>query len=504
MPVIPTFVSKKELTTTPPSAEVSAGAFGVKGAVGAGGEALSKIGETLTKVGEKFQEIQDENQFTTAQVNTQKRLNSLYSNVQSNSDVWSAGDKVQEEINKIRDEESAKIGNQLVKNRFDADFALRAMSYTNKIQDDIRTRQHEAMSGMAMDFISGEKENYYNAGTPADRVLALDNMNIKINEMVGRGIWNADKAQKFREELKTEINVGLAASDMDLDPQATLIELKKGKEGAYPDIPHDERLKLTDRAETQIQKADRIAEKNIIIAKNKNESDNLNAYRQIIQTKDGFTQNKLTTQLIDKVNKEADAKLIDSNFAVGLIKALNSPRTVNAKQDNATYEEIMTDIANRDLTATQIRTKILNAYANGKLTQGNVDHFLYMEKGSGDTTVFEDYLSEKDKKPKSNFWGTAWNLIKSTVFPISAVSSIMDSTAKRVQAEGAIGDKIVDIAKEEIDKNVKLTNPNKTKYAVGDYVPLPNGKLFKVSGFTPTGAPTGKIVSGQPNNNITK
>jgi hypothetical protein len=507
MPQIPQFVGKRELNVESPNVKVNPSDFGVKGKVGAEGEALSKVGNTLMQIGEKFQEIKDENEFTSAQVNTQKRLNDLYIKKQNDPDIWSAGDKLQEEIDKIHTEESEKIGNQLVKNRFSADFQMRAMSYTNKIQDDLRQKQHESMSATAMDFINGEKENYYNAGTPADRALAMENINIKINEMSGRGIWNAQATQKFREEIKTEINVGLATSDMNLDPKSALIELKKGKEGAYPDIPHDQRLKLTDMAENQILKDEKIAERNLIIAKNQAESDNLDAYLDITQSPEGVEKNKMTTDLIDKVNKQVDAKLVDPKHAIGIVKALNSPTTVNAKHDVMVYDELMTDISRSDLSATEIRTKILNARAAGKLTDGDVNHLLYVEKGTGDTSVQEEYLADvkKSNRPKSKVWSTAWSLIKGSTSGMSfgpggaVVSAIMNKTIGRAKSENATGERIVEIAKEEVDKNVKESNPNKTKYAIGDYVPLPNGKLFKVSGFTSTGAPTGKIVSGKSN-----
>jgi hypothetical protein len=55
---------------------------------------------------------------------------------------------------------------------------------------------------------------------------------------------------------------------------------------------------------------------------------------------------------------------------------------------------------------------------------------------------------------------------------------------------------------EAVKSEVNRTNPLSVKHKVDDVITLPNGKLFQITGFTDTGSPKGKIISGKSNSNI--
>ncbi len=384
---------------------------------------------------------------------------------------------------------SGFFSNKEIESRYKSERQKKIIATRSQISRKYQQNMIDSGKASLLDSIAKDVENYYDAPATSgpmvmlnwkpDRNYYKEKIKSTISEGVRLGFLGETNAQILGEKLKTEMSVGLAESGIQKDPTSALIELKKGAEGEYFELNHDERIKLMDKAEEKILKDKNIAEKNLAIARNKNESDSLDLYRKMIQTPEGPEKDKLIAELTYKVNNDRDMGVSDANFASSMIKALNSPKTVTAKTDVMVYEEIMRHITNSDMTASEIHDLILTRYAEGKLTISNVEHLLYVEKGDeGISTIFTDMLTEeknrekgtvKQVRPKKDFWGTAWKIIMYST-PVTSVFT-MAKSIERAKKEGAKGEKVISIAKDEVRKQRLLNHPE-----IGN-IPQ-NGKLY--------------------------
>ncbi len=84
----------------------------------------------------------------------------------------------------------------------------------------------------------------------------------------------------------------------------------------------------------------------------------------------------------------------------------------------------------------------------------------------------------------------------------SSFSPLAIPDALTYYLKGIISGKPAEQAHAEAAKAVaNKNNPLSVAHQIGDKIPLPNGKIFEVTGFTSTGSPTGKIISGKPVSN---
>ncbi|MFA5165575.1 MAG: hypothetical protein WC481_08460 [Candidatus Omnitrophota bacterium] len=504
MPRIPTYVSSNQLTKDAPNRLVDAASFQVNDNTG---DILSEQGKAIQTAAAQMERVRDIAENTSAQTASAKGFSEIHLEAVESPDIWNAGKVAQEKISKLKEDLSSKITSDIARAQFEAAFEIDSMQYKNRINAELRQRQALAATNSLVEYEDSKTAEFAAPDTsPYDQQMILSVLNEKYLEYVKAGIIRPEvAAAKFKEARERMVNQH-AKNYVYNYPETSLEELQAGKNGMFKDLKEDTRLDLEKIAGELAKKNAKENERNVVIAINKTESDSLDMYRKILQTTDTEEQKALTAQLIDKVNNDRDEKLSSADFATGLIKSLTSSKAVNAVHDVATYEEIMTDITRGEIPSTEIRAKIFNARAAGKLTGENVNHLFYIEKDSGGATVFENYILEQDKlnRPKTNVWRTAWDLIKSATKGLSfgpggaVVSAIMGRTASRAQAEGATGEKIVEIAKEEIDRQNKQANPNRTKYEIGGVVTNEKGESGEVIGYNDNGVPLIRVKRGKP------
>ena len=476
MPQIPQFTGKRELSVESPNVKVNASDFGVKGKVGAEGEALSKVGNTLMQIGEKFQEIKDENEFTSAQVTSAKRLNDVYLKAQNNPDIWNAGKTAEEDMTKIADESSAKIGNQLVKNKFMASFEMDKMSTSNKINTLLRTKQLDSVSASALEFLDSKEQSLYTALSGNEQEIIKAEMKSKIDEMVTLGAWEKEKAYKEWAKRESDMRTGQVDHDADIDLKGTLEELKKGEKGMYPDLTPDERSKRIDSVGMKIRRDQLI-----------------NAFqdnRQKDQAEAGVLVSWAEGTLTEKQLKDGLANMeIRRPFAERMFKKLYDDPTV------------MTDLP----TFVKIRNMQLSNASVGDINQAILDNGNKLSS-TDKKQLIEKTFTETDKQQKEKIKYNSdalkiWSIRNLSTPKNDLSGDVVYEFYRRVNNEGAQGGRIDEIAQEVIKDKIKEASPSTALMAdVPNFVAERNSikrvydKNSKLKGKAPT--PRSSVVTG--------
>jgi hypothetical protein len=188
---------------------------------------------------------------------------------------------------------------------------------------------------------------------------------------------------------------------------------------------------------------------------------------------------------------------ISEKFYRSMKNSLESKKSLTVNTEFDTYEGILQSIISRDIPASEIRSNILQANAEGKLSKSDVKNLLFIERGGGVSTVEQDYLEElEDKKTKSkktndNFWGSVWSSIKDELSGTDSMSllRIYGKTVKKALDDNFGDDhiKVISFANDEIRKQRLVGNPWMLK------LPMNGGLLVDRYGNKAMGYPDGTI-----------
>ena len=176
-----------------------------------------------------------------------------------------------------------------------------------------------------------------------------------------------------------------------------------------------------------------------------------------------------TSMTIQQIQGLANTGKLDPAFAKSKIKEIEKGEDIIT--DEKIYEELLIDINTGKMTSTEIYTKVYNNAH--KLSKSDRRHLLYVEKGSGISTIIGDYADEKVtqeeasarkakriSRPKQSFWDTVLSSAKMAVAgSVTPVSYVLGNIIERAQKENAQGETIISLANDEIRKQRIRDNP---------------------------------------------
>ena len=296
--------------------------------------------------------------------------------------------------------------------------------------------------------------------------------------------FNGWGSQQLQEDKNADIEKATGRAVMGKLRSEGLLSAQKLLNSIKDKIPQESFDAISEDLEIQAQQATKKDHFQQMIIQNQTESDMVDKYFQGTLVKDDVKQLHLERKISD-------------GFAKSMMNNLDSLQKIGAKTDLTVYDEIMTHIINQDLPVSELRQLIIEKHTIGELSDSDYKHFIYVEKGSGISTVAEDYASEKEKlsrrtKPNSSFWGTIWQLAKKAQ-PVTP-SGLMSNIINRIQKENAQGEPMLNIANDEIRQQLLKDNssfsslPIKGKLHRDKYgntaIIYPDGKYEEVMSVT--------------------
>ena len=295
--------------------------------------------------------------------------------------------------------------------------------------------------------ISLAKDMAYAVTTPPDLEIQINNATVA--QAAKNRLLSLDDAtaQSGLNKTKSEVIengvMGALQRDVTGNTSFSLLDAFRGKLDA----------KQYDEINDNIQKEkEKIALKGEVVS------------RRALNQKEEEVATKVNDGTYDIIQLKQDRAEISEKYYGSVMRYLKSPKTVNAKTDLLTYEDVMQNIINRDMTASEIRSKIYQAGSEGKLSQSNIKHLLYVEKGGGFSTIEQDYMEEmrqdKTKQPvKASIWGTVWDKVKTGTASIVS-HLIMGNIVDQVERMNAkTEDDVMLITSEAIRKQTLVDYP---------------------------------------------
>ena len=448
MPQIPQYESRRQLTTEAPFIKKSAE---LEAQAGIGG-ILKGAGELISDVTAKFNEVRNFNQESDFNIETTGALAELEDAINKNPDLNHSLDNLDNDIRTIGDKAIAKIIDPKLKTQLKSKYDLHSIVFKQNIKNAVMKAQIKE-SG-----IKADREAIYIAENNFSPTAKEDIENI-YKKQVELGVLFPEEAQSKIDTALEKNRLGKVKYHIFTNPQFALDELSRGKNGIFPDLTPLERTEFMKDAQGEIDKQIAEVSRQQLITYATNED--------MVRDRD-ISGQPLT---IDEIESLRDQKLIRAPFALSKIKSLKSAKAVSAVTDIRTFEEIFGNIVRRDISATEIREKIYNKNAEGRLSLSDVKRLLFAEKGEGITTVYEDFIQEqeelkkikKETQPKRNFWGSVKDIVFTSNMDSSSRIRGIGNVIDRVQKENAQGEQIIPIAKDEARKQILIDKPEIAK-----------------------------------------
>lgn len=472
MPKIPQVQSSVQLTKRSPNRLVDAASFQVPDNTG---DILSEQGKTLQAAGEHFRILQNTQETTAAEVGLAKGALAIETEAENDPDIWNAAKTAQDKFAKLKSELASKITSGDARADFEARFDINSMNHIASINNILRTKQHYELSATAMEYIDTKKEEYYIMRDPT----IITQMGSKVDELVNKGAWNKEEAYKYWKNKINEIRTGQVDFDADRDLQGTYNELKKGKDGLYPDLTAEERSKLIDSTGKKIHRDQ------IISAFQDNKVKDENEAKMLVKWADGnLTEQEVKNGLLNMG--------IRRPFAEKMFAKL---------YDNPTVE---TDYS----TYVKIRSAQVAGASTNDIAQAILDNSSKLS-ASDKKRLIDKSFSETDKQLKSKIKYNAdalkiWSIRNLSTPKNDLSDDVVYEFHRRIDAESAQGGRVDEISQEVIKDKIKENVPTTALMAdVPNFVAERNNmrrvfeKNSKLKGKAPESKPiTSPIGSG--------
>jgi predicted acylesterase/phospholipase RssA len=203
--------------------------------------------------------------------------------------------------------------------------------------------------------MAGSAEEYYNASSPDEQKRVMFNVERKLQMNAALGVIGEEDAQRLKEGFKTSVYEGQVDRDIESIPALALNELKKGKEGAYADLPWGLRSKKIDQAEKKMQVMEAQRERQEVIYTEAQE------HKLLGMLKAGQLNERI-------VRAQMKTNSIRKTYGDALIRQMQSPKAVKAVTDMGKYTELLDLVLDPGRDIADVREKILDAQTSGKLS----------------------------------------------------------------------------------------------------------------------------------------
>jgi len=419
MAKIPLYQGNERLISESPMAKES------PQAAGQGGRDLQVAGEAITQAHNAISQAYDFQQVGSAKLKTLEGVDQIEQKALADGDNTSDLTPYESDLAKLKSDTLKGISNPAARAKFEMDFDLQAAQTRTKVKTIMWTRMKEKGQADTLGLVDRDIGKY---GINPDPIY-LKNIKTTIDEASSKGFYNAEQAYKLKTAAIDKARESAFIFDRDNNPALAKEKLAKNAYG----FNVEKLAKANDVFDREIKKIQGDTEDEILL-------NDLNG--------EPTSQQDLITL--------ANQGKIRPEFAKSKIDGLNN---LFAKQTNMdTYENIMTMISDPNIKATAIRQKLVDS--KNKLTEADYKSLLFAKKLGHSTTVFQEYLQEKNNP--NGFWTTAFGILKnfSNVYmPGLSPSALMKNTLDIAMAAGSQAKDLPGIAKQVIMETTKKINP---------------------------------------------
>jgi hypothetical protein len=188
----------------------------------------------------------------------------------------------------------------------------------------------------------------------------------------------------------------------------------------------------------------------------------------------------------------------DPALAEAMTKVVNSQGEYFPEEtDNEAYSDLVKNIftAGSKEEVSNFLIEALNASANKEISKDRLAILVSAAQQRAKSLPTGTNDEPITLSPTQNEIDAGVKSIVNTKNKQFSVGNMIDNFFKGITAGKSPQDAHTEAVKSEVNR----TNPSSVAHKIDDIIPLPNGKLFQVTGFTTTGSPKGKIVSGKSN-----
>ena len=471
MVLIPQHKSDAQIKT--PSAQLSGG-----GSISSSKRAQAGMIQAVEQVQDRLLQIKDFRQTTEANAFATEKLNGLKQQSQTDSDMNI--NVYDEEIAKIGSDASRNISGQLAKEEFMASYNRQAQATKWGIENDFRRK--EIASTIALNKYNQDVLiNSYPKMDEASQISAVATFKKQMERSVELGIYTREVADI---ELKST-QASLFQAEADYDSVANPEQFLANDREDYQ-IPDDEYKKAKETAVKTIEKDKKVAEKENTFLMIENEAKlTLNLADKRIE---GLTGDE-KADVVTTINQMMFDEKISSDYGQAYIDMITSPSSVDADVKKYTglagYSKAVFEATDNDKKkAATIR--LMERNTQGKLTEDKINVVLKAAYEAGDN-VRDNWIQNTigwfQTQEKKEFDKSTEGLSKEEKKKMDADRMTYDFFAG--MAEGVEPEK----AKADAVTNEQIrTNPDRSKYSVGDSVNTPLGLMY-VHGYYPDGEP---------------
>lgn len=398
MPQIPQYQRSAKLTTQAPSAQRS------ESFAGQGGRSIQAMGQALGAVAERMQTIRDMKQLTEAESFANKRLNELQLKAQEDSDIDTMDIRYREEAKKIKEKALSYIDDRLLRERYTKNINFDIESTMLNVEKLQRKRQITATQTNIFDASDQYEQRYLTATNPEERKFYLDKMKELFNKGAAIGVFTPNQARNYKEDYESAWLENRVAKSAEVNPEATIEELKKGEKGAYKDLTPSQRQEFLDYALEIQKKQKEIQELNLKLTQDKTE----------VELSEKAIKGALTEEDINKAEVKGQIGApggITKDFATSLRRLRKSQKAVSPSVKAETFNSLTSDFAklgigkygeatkNKLKNIASFRKAVMDARGRGEITDSVTQRWL-KETAIAWNTQLEEKAIEQYKKVK--------------------------------------------------------------------------------------------------------
>lgn len=460
MPIIPQYTTREQITGEAPSVRVEPDLYARPGRV------AQETGALLGRVSDLIGSIRDTNQVNEANIFSTRELSLLEESASKAEDIWNAEKSINERIGEIRDEAASGIANSIERQKFLNSFDLKSISVMKGVRSTLASRQIDASKANLNESIEADSDLYYKKTTAEERAIIKTSIKDRITDHANRNILTREQATKLWQATEKELINGEVKGDLYLDPNRTLIELRKESHGKYPDLDPSSRKQFLEEAEKMSEKLLKEGEESLLIAQTTAEAEALES-----------AFNKQIT--LDEVDKLEMKNQISSKFATRLRDYMLKPEVTTSTKD-LTFIELIDEFSDLEAleekaTLKQIseyRLKVMDAHNNGLLDNGD---FKTLMRNSQEaftkrfqTEAVAEVLREK-RAPKNflqaiSFWSDEYTYPElHTEVRAKMYKNFMNKLQQKMPYEDALRETIQEQIKEDVGSAMAVLNkPSET------------------------------------------
>lgn len=486
MPKIPQFESEGNIRVGAPP-RINAPEMGM-GAISRSERAQAGVVNAIEGAEDMLIKVRDFRQMNEASVYHSEKTRELETLVKQDPDI--EPDKYATELDKITNDASKTISGQLAKEEFMTRAKQHNIVINYGIKDLYRSQQIEGAKSIIV--LKGE-QLATGAGDMTDIQLhsAVADWKTSLNDAIKKGVYNKAEADlidlKVQEKMR-ESGVDTAIANeqaKETKNSIVLSELNKGKDGIFAGLNSEQRATAIKKARLKINDNKQAATE----AKVDNRFDYVN---------------QIATGKLNWQNSEETIKAIadhDPELAEAMQKVVDSQGQYFPEQaDNEAFANLVNNIftSGTKEEVSDFLVEALNSSANKEMSKDRLAILVNAAQERTKSLPVNENAEPPTLNPKQN-----------------EIDAGVKSIIKNDNKQFNVGDMIVNFFKslaggktpqdahnEAVKSEVNRTNPLSVAHKIDDVITLPDGRLFQVTGFTTTGSPKGKVISGKRNSNI--